>query len=882
MLPDLDIPQEEGLPNTGRDLQRIRMISLQKMIEATALAKIKRALDSKTSVSGQQADYQPGELVDHYTAPNQQDISGWRGPATVLKNIPREGKVQLEWMHTTIFREYRFVRRFMDFTALAYFGMYGSAYPVMNALAYIGTYVAQMPKGNMTEIGYVRANNQWRLTAHTTSQLAGALHYIVEAVLQLRHVRTVRAAHGVKYFGKVHNVKSSVLMWWQDTIEQYSILETDTAGDFGTRNVVGEGWRDAKYLQFLSTTEGTDLTDAVEELNEQDTTSDITGPDASGRTDISDPDRLSTIQEESEYVSTRTDRTEVVDNLNNPVKSLVCPDWCETDAWQQLEESQRVFMQEIHLESDKYPELIPVPPLQTAPRKDLPPVSIDTHAVYQAFGADTEEYGKPDIDVNGNTYHEIMFPDDTAKLIADAPAPPGYSTRLRIYPAVKRAVVERDDDILTPNELQQHKKLVLAGIREELISWIKHKCFERKPRRLARNILDVRWVAKWKFVKASSVDKGYAIDATTTKREDGKVRVIRMRMTLRGSKDWDALMLETYSGTAKRLSQKLVASEAATRGWAMAAIDIRKAFLKGVSYDELAKETGEPRRDVNFELTEEAAAVLRTIPGYENFDHRYEVLSCVRPGTGCKDAPRCWSIQLAKVTKGIWGAKPTTHDDHLLVRHKGPENSLDFIGTEHVDDIKVACMLATLKMFISVLEETFGKGELEIQVDSFDCCGMKHTITDKGYELDQIEYVSKLKTIANEKLTAGKDDDEADEYNAKMFLSLVMAIAFAMMTRWDIHIYITALQRWLQKPCYRHIRALNVIVRWTQRHPKKILYRWMLCTRQLECHSDTGFRRENDKEGLVDGRSAHGANFIRMGVDESGTCLLYTSPSPRD
>ena len=134
---------------------------------------------------------------------------------------------------------------------------------------------------------------------------------------------------------------------------------------------------------------------------------------------------------------------------------------------------------------------------------------------------------------------------------------------------------------------------MLAGIREEFISWIKHKCFERKPRRLARNFLDVRWVAKWKFVKASSVDKGYALDATTTKREDGKVRVIRMRMTLRGFKDWDALMLETYSGTAKRLSQKLVASEAATRGWAMAAIDIRKAFLKGVSYDELAKETGE-------------------------------------------------------------------------------------------------------------------------------------------------------------------------------------------------------------------------------------------------------------------------------------------------
>ena len=81
----------------------------------------------------------------------------------------------------------------------------------------------------------------------------------------------------------------------------------------------------------------------------------------------------------------------------------------------------------------------------------------------------------------------------------------------------------------------------------------------------------------------------------------------------------------------------------------MAAIDIRKAFLKGVSYDEIAKQTGEARRAVSFELSDQAVAVLRTLPGYEDSDPRLEVLSCVRPGTGCKDAPRCWPIQLSRV-----------------------------------------------------------------------------------------------------------------------------------------------------------------------------------------------------------------------------------------
>ena len=83
-----------------------------------------------------------------------------------------------------------------------------------------------------------------------------------------------------------------------------------------------------------------------------------------------------------------------------------------------------------------------------------------------------------------------------------------------------------------------------------------------------------------KFVKASSAAKGYARDETTPTAADGKVRVVRMRMTLPGIKDRDVLALETYSNTAKQTSQKVVVSEATARGWPLAAIDIRKAFHK--------------------------------------------------------------------------------------------------------------------------------------------------------------------------------------------------------------------------------------------------------------------------------------------------------------
>ena len=69
-------------------------------------------------------------------------------------------------------------------------------------------------------------------------------------------------------------------------------------------------------------------------------------------------------------------------------------------------------------------------------------------------------------------------------------------------------------------------------------------------------------------------------------------------------------------------------------------VDVRKAFLKGISYKELAEATGEPLRVVNFELDPESVEILRRFPGFEDFDPTTEVMSNIRPGTGNVDAPR--------------------------------------------------------------------------------------------------------------------------------------------------------------------------------------------------------------------------------------------------
>eukprot|EP00959_Pyramimonas_sp_CCMP1952_P037103 776274-Pyramimonas_sp.AAC.1 len=98
----------------------------------------------------------------------------------------------------------------------------------------------------------------------------------------------------------------------------------------------------------------------------------------------------------------------------------------------------------------------------------------------------------------------------------------------------------------------------------------------------ASNILTSRYVHTWKFVK----------------NEKGEMeRAIRPRLILRGFMDLEAFDVETFSGTARRSSQRLLASAAACETqWIIASLDINVAFLKGLTYQELAETTGEKER----------------------------------------------------------------------------------------------------------------------------------------------------------------------------------------------------------------------------------------------------------------------------------------------
>ena len=80
---------------------------------------------------------------------------------------------------------------------------------------------------------------------------------------------------------------------------------------------------------------------------------------------------------------------------------------------------------------------------------------------YHTVGADPEHMLSPDIDAEGNSYVEILCPGDAAKLLVSTPPPPEQCARLRVYlGGVKKAVIDRDTDLLTNDEYRANAELV--------------------------------------------------------------------------------------------------------------------------------------------------------------------------------------------------------------------------------------------------------------------------------------------------------------------------------------------------------------------------------------------------------------------------------------
>ena len=287
----------------------------------------------------------------------------------------------------------------------------------------------------------------------------------------------------------------------------------------------------------------------------------------------------------------------------------------------------------------------------------------------------------------------------------------------------------------------------------ELSTWARLKFFSRRNHAMAKNIIDCRWVIKWKHeVSAISVaDASKQSGASTVSK-----RVIRCRLTVRGFKDRDAQNFYSYAGTGQRYSQRLVCSEAAHRGWPICTPDISKAFLQGVTYEELSSLTGEPIREVNFHLPGNCVSILKQVPGFEDFNEQAEVLHCDKPGPGLVDAPRAFSFKLFQVTKNRCRMIPSSVDGELVLKFEQADNG---IGTliclaKHVDDLKLTGEKKVIERVLQQIQEVVV--ELKIGWFTFTNCGLRHIQEPTTFliTLDQEEYIKNMKPIIHQDIKA--------------------------------------------------------------------------------------------------------------------------------
>ncbi|CAE7041822.1 unnamed protein product, partial [Symbiodinium sp. KB8] len=211
--------------------------------------------------------------------------------------------------------------------------------------------------------------------------------------------------------------------------------------------------------------------------------------------------------------------------------------------------------------------------------------------------------------------------------------------------------------------------------------------------------------------------------------------------------------------------------------------------------------------------------------------------------------------------------------DDLLTDEEARENAdlvtqdgqLVMILVKHVDDLKIAGLRHRIEAFIKHVSNTFGK--MEVEWSTFTFCGVCHTQSEDGSIcLDQIRFLSACKPIVQTSVMSGSPEELLPEDARRQFLSLLMTIAYGLLTRPDVAVFITALQRESHQAKTIHAKRLNVLLKWLQANPRKITFPAMTRPDALLQISDSSYRAKAE-----DGLSVRGLVSIRVllkGIEE--------------
>ena len=401
---------------------------------------------------------------------------------------------------------------------------------------------------------------------------------------------------------------------------------------------------------------------------------------------------------------------------------------------------------------------------------------------------------------------------------------------MQTYIAASQSQITKAHDELSPQEMKVHHDLVKFAAEAEIQSFVDLNAFIRVPRAQQDNILSSRWLFKWKRISDSE-------------------RKVKGRLCVRGFEDRDAQTLATWANTATRWGQRVVVvSLAAQNQWILLSADVGTAFLRGLSFTELAALTGEEERHVCFDPPALFRDTFPMLAGYKNFSWETETLKMVKAIYGLKDAPRAWRKKLHESLLAL-GLHALLSDSALYTLKSNGE--LQLLLSAHVDDLKITGTEAAIEWLLSQLSDMFGK--LSVSRNEFEHCGLWHVQSpvDKSVVVHQRHYALALQPISLEGYDLSDESKAAPPELVARFQSLLGGIGWMSQTRQACCVYIQALQRKNASPNFGNLLRLNKLCRWIKRRPAHLLYQQLQTAQfRVMAISDAAFRRE-DKSGLA-------------------------------
>ena len=837
MLPPLeipDMPEREQVGEAG-DRQRayIREAALQAMIQATSLARINRAAHTRTSPDSTR-EFKVGDLVDVFRKPPSKDASGWSGPYRVTESLPGQVLVRVNGQKRT----YRSQDARLTLLVL-YTANQPSAWP--ECMQVVTEALMGLQQGQSALYGFANSPTGGCVLSKATRQAPQVLHaleFLFTHCWRLPETIGARLARGAKSLSAVTLASHSTLILWQANIDQDVQFSSLQGTKVNLLDLLGNSYSSSLVVQALHAADQditlADACDEAADLNHE--------PSSETALPSSDTEPPS-IHTPQGPLSTISEGDEAEDAVHTFLLSCPSEQPALTETLRvlfALSESETLEAAAEGPENAHVPYFEPVDPCTTA--------ILDPYVHYQSAQVATSHYGSLDYhDLAGNKCVELWFTKGMAKIVGDdSGLAPDETYALRVYATgYRQAVIQRETDLLTPQDMQKHQPMVAAAALEELQTWNKYKCFKRVPRATAKNVMDSKFVAKWKMVQ----------DA-----QGKEQRIVRMRLALRGFKDLRE-GLENFAATGSRQSQRLLSSEVACHpGWKLVAVDVAKAFLQGMTYQEMSKLTGEAEHEVHFDLPAREAEYLKQVPGFEGFDPRKETLKCLKHGTGCRDAPRAFALKLAQFTRSEKiGLQPSLYDSELEYKHVG--GRLVLILVKHVDDLKIAGEPREVDALVAHLESGFGK--LAYQENNFTVCGLTHVRrSDGSIEMNQDAYLAAMRPIQHPELTGRASNEPCTPTVHGLFQSLLGAVAYSLLSQAWAAVFVVALQRHAAAPTNLHVRRLNLLLAALQKQKAKLHFPAMTCARRIVVFSDASFSKENEQKGY----GMRGAVFLRMGT----------------